>query len=63
MLPQEVVTQVVTFVKNFALEQALSLPGSVPQFTNFDVQLLPSPETKGSMWRLSKASADKDKAE
>lgn len=60
MLPQEVVTQAVTFIKNFASEQGLSLPGRVPQFKNFDVQLLPSSETKASIWRLYKASANKD---
>lgn len=60
VLPQEVVTQAVTFIKNFASEQGLSLPGRVPQFQNFDVQLLPSSETKASIWRLYKASANKD---
>ena len=60
VLPQEVVTQAVTFIKNFASEQGLSLPGRVPQFKNFDVQLLPSSETKASIWRLYKASANKE---
>lgn len=60
VLPQEILTQAVTFIKNFGSEQGLSLPGRVPQFKNFDVQLLPSSETKSSIWRLYKASADKD---
>ena len=50
----------VTFSKNFAFEQGLSLSGRVPQFKNCDVQLLPSSETMASVWRLYKASPNKD---
>jgi len=60
VLPQEVVTNVVTFNKNFASERSLSLSGRVPQFKNFDVQLLPPSQTKASMLLLCKASADED---
>ena len=50
-LAHETLNRAVTFVKNFASEQAVALPGRVPNFKNLKVQLLPSCESKASVWR------------
>ena len=58
---RESVERTVTFIKNFATEQAISLPGRYPNFKDLKVQLLPSSETKASMWRqYKKASEEKN---
>lgn len=49
---------VVTFISNFAEEHALVLPGRVPGFKRADVKLLPSSETKSSVWRKYKSSVE-----
>ncbi|CAH3189636.1 unnamed protein product [Porites lobata] len=60
-LNHEVLDRTVTFIKNFAAEQAVSLPGRYPKFKDFKVQLLPSSESKASLWRrYKKASEDKN---
>jgi len=41
----------VSFVTNFAEQHALLLPGRVPGFKRSDIRLLPSHETKASIWR------------
>ena len=60
VLSQDVLQHTVTFIKNFASEQGIALPGRVPQFKDFHVQLLPSSETKASMWRRYKDSVEND---
>ena len=60
VLSQDVLQRTVTFIKNFASEQGIALPGRVPQFKNFDVQLLPSSESKALIWRRYKDSVEKD---
>jgi len=54
----EDVKAVVAFITNFAEEHALVLPGRVPGFKRSDIRLLPSSETKASVWRLYKAAMD-----
>ena len=49
---------VVTFITNFAEEHALVLPGRVPGFKRSDIRLLPSSETKASVWRKYKSSVE-----
>ena len=48
----------VTFITNYAEQHALVLPGRVPGFKRSDIRLLPSSETKASVWRLYKAAMD-----
>ena len=60
-LNHEVLHRTVTFINNFAAEQAVSLPGRYPKCKDFKVQLLPSSESKVSLWRrYKKASEDKN---
>lgn len=47
----EDVTQVVHFITNYAEANALTLPGRVPGFKRSDIKLLPSSDTKASLWR------------
>lgn len=54
VLQHDTVSNVVTFIKNFAAEQGVSLPGRVPHYKNLKVQLLPSCESKASVWRRYK---------
>lgn len=55
------IERTVTFIKNFATEQAISLPGRYPNFKDLKVQLLPSSETKAPVWRqYKKASEEKN---
>ena len=49
-LAHETLNRTVTFIKNFATEQGVALPGRVPNFKNLKVQLLPSCESKASVW-------------
>ena len=53
-LKHEDILRVVNFLNNFAEANALVLPGRVPGFTRFDIKLLPSHETKASVWRKYK---------
>ena len=43
-----------TFIKNFATEQGVSLLGRAPSCKDLKVQLLPSSESKASIWRQHK---------
>jgi len=51
----EDITTVVSFINNFAEQHALVLAGRVPGFKRTDLRLLPSNETKASVWRRYKA--------
>ena len=50
-LNHEVLDQTVTFIKNFATDHAVALPERAPNLNNLKVQLLPSSESKASVWR------------
>ena len=54
VLEQAVLNRTVTFIKNFATEHGVSLPGRAPSFKDLKVQLLPSSESKASIWRQYK---------
>ena len=41
---------IVSFVKNYAEENAILLPGRIPGFKRTDLQLLPTNTTKRSVW-------------
>jgi len=45
------IQRIVTFLTNHAEECAVSLPGRVPGFKRTDIKLLPSSDTKMSVWR------------
>ena len=49
---------VVAFIMNFAEQHALHLPGRVPGFKRSDIRLLPSNETKASIWRKYQTAMD-----
>ena len=51
---RESIERAATFIKNFANEQAISLPGSYPNVTNRKVKLLLSAETKASVRTVQK---------
>ena len=53
----DTVTGVVTFINNFAQERAIALPGRIPGFKRTDIKVLPSSETKSSVFRLYQLSA------
>ena len=46
----------VSFVKNFAEDHAILLPGRIPGYSRFDLKLLPSHTTKLSTWEKYKDS-------
>ena len=50
-LNHEVLDRTVTFIKNFAADHAIALPERAPHLNNLKVQLLPSSESKASVWR------------
>ncbi|KAL8620067.1 hypothetical protein ACOMHN_015349 [Nucella lapillus] len=50
--------QVVQFIRNYAEEHAISLPGRVPGFKRDDILLLPSAHVKSSIYRRYKQSAE-----
>ncbi len=49
---------VVTFLLNFAAQNALVLPGRVPGFQKTDIRLLPSNFSKRSIWRICKGQME-----
>ena len=49
---------IVTFIKNYAKVNALVLPGRIPGYKRFDVQLLPCNTTKKSVWKLYKEAME-----
>lgn len=50
VLEQAVLNRTVTFIKNFANEHGVSLLGRAPSLKDLKVQLLPSSESKASIW-------------
>jgi len=54
------VESVVRFLVNFAEVNAIILPGRVASFYKWDVKILPSSETRSSVWRKYKASVISD---
>ena len=60
VLSQDVLQRTTIFIKNFASEQGIALPGRVPRFKNFDVQLLLLSESKASIRRHYKENVEKD---
>jgi len=52
------VKAVVTFISNCAEQHALLLPGRVPAYKRSDIRLLPSAETKASVWRKYKTAME-----
>lgn len=48
----ETCKEIVAFIKNYAESHALSLPGRVPGFRNFNTSLLPSNCSKQSVYNL-----------
>ncbi|KAL8573819.1 hypothetical protein ACOMHN_019093 [Nucella lapillus] len=50
--------QVVQFIRNYAEEHAISLPGRVPGFKRDGILLLPSAHVKSSIYRRYKQSAE-----
>jgi len=52
------VKAVVTFISNYAEQHALLLPGRVPAYKRSDIRLLPSAETKASVWRKYKIAME-----
>ena len=59
-LSMEDIRCVTQFIINFADQHSLILPGRIPGFKRSDVRILPSCETKASIWRLYKSSAIED---
>jgi hypothetical protein len=58
LLSFEDVKRVVSFLNNFAEAHAMVLPGRVPGFKRDDIKLLPSHETRMSVWRKYKAAME-----
>lgn len=53
----DTVNGVIRFINNFAREHAITLPGRIPGFKRTDIKILPSSETKTSVFRLYEQSA------
>lgn len=51
VVPPEIIEEVVKFIKTFADNFGLPLPGRMPNFKNYDIIKLPSMETKSSIYR------------
>ena len=45
------VSRVVTFIRNYAEDHAVLLPGRIPGYKRSDLQLLPCSTTRASIWR------------
>ena len=52
------VTHVVTFIKNYAEDHAILLPGRMPGYKSSNVQLLPCSTTKHNVWLEYKAASE-----
>ena len=50
-LPKSAIEDVHTFLVNYVEENAITLPGRIPGFKSDDVKVLPSCETRMSVWR------------
>ena len=46
------VSRVVTFIRNYAEDHAVLLPGRIPGYKRSDLQLLPCSTTKSRVWKL-----------
>ena len=57
-LPQAVAKDVKNFLSNYVEENAVLLPGRIPGFKNDDISLLPSSDTKMSVWRAFKRACE-----
>src|SRR6218665_1210185 len=57
-LTMDDIRAVTKFVLGFAEQNALLLPGRIPGYKRFDIEILPSSKTKASIWRLYKDSAE-----
>ena len=55
-LSHTVVEDVNAFLSKYAEDHAVSLPGRIPGYKDEDIKLLPSHETKMSVWRSFEAS-------
>lgn len=55
----QTVNDVKTFIHNYSEEFGLILPGRVPGFKRADVRLLPSSQSKASVWRQYKIASEK----
>ncbi len=49
---------VVSFVRNYAEDNAILLPGRIPGYKRDDIVLLPSSTTKSAVWNLYHAAAE-----
>lgn len=59
-LNHEVLDRTVTFIKNIATDHAVALPEGAANLNNLKVQLLPSSESKASIWwQCRKVSKEK----
>lgn len=56
----ESVKFLVKFIFNYSEQHALLLPGRVPNYKRSDLQLLPSSDTKRSIWRVYREAAEQD---
>jgi hypothetical protein len=56
----ESVEFLVKFIFNYSEQHALLLPGRVPNYKRSDLQLLPSSDTKRSIWRVYREAAEQD---
>jgi len=57
-LPLTVAEDVKSFMSNYADENAVLLPGSIPGFKNGDIQLLSSSDTKMNVWKSFKKACE-----
>ena len=49
---------VVTFVRNYAEDHAVLLPGCIPGYKRSDLQLLPCSTSKITVWKLYKSASE-----
>lgn len=52
------VSRIVTFVRNYAEDHAILLPGRIPGYKRSDLQLLPCSTTKIAVWKLYKSASE-----
>ena len=61
-LPLAIAEDVKTFLRNYADENAVLLPGRIPGFKSEDIQLLSSSDTKMNVWNsFKRACAESNK--
>ena len=60
-MPYQLRTQrVVKFITNYAEVNAVALPGQIPGHKDYNILLLPSRNTKKSIWEKYYAAAEQD---